>query len=86
MALFQSEVLRCVFGPERLETRNGTSTVFTEYYKGDQIKEVEMGGACSILGKDAKFIQRFGRKARREDTFARSRRRWNYIIKMSLEN
>jgi hypothetical protein len=35
---------------------------FTEYYLGDQIKEDEMGEACSTVGKDEKCIQYFGWK------------------------
>jgi hypothetical protein len=31
-------------------------------YKGDQIKEDEMGGACGTHGRDEKFIQNFGWK------------------------
>jgi len=33
------------------------------YYKGDQIKQDEMGGACSMHGKDEKCIKDSCRKA-----------------------
>jgi len=35
---------------------------FIKYYSGDQVKEDEMGGACSTHGCDEKCIQNVGRK------------------------
>jgi hypothetical protein len=33
-----------------------------KYYKSDQIKENEMSGACSIHGRDEKFMPNLGWK------------------------
>jgi hypothetical protein len=35
---------------------------------GDQIKENEVGGACSTNGRGEKSVQGFGAKARRKET------------------
>jgi hypothetical protein len=35
---------------------------FTKYYKGDRIKEDEMGGACSTDGRDEKYLKCSGWK------------------------
>ena len=40
--------------------------LFTKYYMGDQIKNNEMGGACSTYGKQERCIQGFGRAKLRE--------------------
>jgi hypothetical protein len=42
--------------------------LFARYYYGDQIKEDEKGGACSMLGSDKKYIKNFGRRTRSEET------------------
>jgi len=34
----------------------------------DQIKDNDIGGACSTHGRDEKYIQDFGRKILREET------------------
>jgi len=36
---------------------------FNKYYYGDQIKEDEMGRACSLYGRDEKHIQNFDQGA-----------------------
>jgi hypothetical protein len=32
----------------------------TKYHSGDEIKKIEMGGACSTYGGEEMFIQEFG--------------------------
>jgi len=41
-------------------------------YQGDQIKEDEMGGACSMHGRHEKFIQNFGWKTWGKRTLERT--------------
>ena len=38
------------------------SLLLTKYYSGDEIKKNEMGGACSMYGKQEWYIQHFDRK------------------------
>jgi hypothetical protein len=63
--------LRKISGPEREEVAEWTKLHNEElhnvcsptYYFGDQIKEYEMGGACSAHGRDEKCVQNVGQKA-----------------------
>jgi hypothetical protein len=41
--------------------------------KTDQVKEDEMGGACSTNGGDEECIQDIGRKARRKETIRKTK-------------
>jgi hypothetical protein len=45
-------------------TQQGDSqfVIYTRYYKGDQIKKDEMGGASSTHGRDKKCVQNFSQK------------------------
>ena len=61
-------------------------TVFlTQYYAGDKIEENEMGGACSTYG-DGRGVRRIlVWKPEGKRPLGRPRRRWNYNIKMALQ-
>jgi hypothetical protein len=70
--VFENRVLRRIFGLERDEVTEGWRKLHDEelhiltifiYYKGDQTKEDEMGGAFSAHGEDEKCVQNFGWKA-----------------------
>ena len=39
-----------------------SSVIFTNFYLDYQIKEIEMGVACRIHGRDKKCLQKFGQK------------------------
>jgi hypothetical protein len=70
--MFESRVLRGIFGPKREEETGGWGKLQTESFlnlllSGDQVKECDMGGACNKYRNDEKFIQHFNRKARREE-------------------
>jgi hypothetical protein len=54
-----------------------------QYYSGDQIKEDEMGGACSTHGRDEKCIQYFGGKPEGK-RLGRPRCTWEDNIRMEL--
>jgi hypothetical protein len=61
-----------IFGPKREEVAGGSKKLHNEelhnlnaslkYYKGDKIKEDEMGGAGSTHGIDEKCVENFYRK------------------------
>jgi hypothetical protein len=58
-------VLRVIFGPKRGEVAGDWRRLHNEelhnlYYSGDQIKEDEMGGTCSMHGRDGGCIQYSG--------------------------
>jgi hypothetical protein len=75
-------VLRRIFGPKREEVAGGWRILHNEELhdlyaspnavRVHQIKENEIGGACSMHGIDGKCIQNFGRKTRREETTRRT--------------
>jgi hypothetical protein len=67
LRVFENRVLTKVFGPERDEVTEEwrrlhseeLHDVYSSQYYGDQDKEDEMGGACSMNGED-KYIQGIG--------------------------
>jgi hypothetical protein len=48
--VFGNMVLREIFGPKREEVVEAVEDCFIKY-QGDQIKEYDMGGACSTYGR-----------------------------------
>jgi hypothetical protein len=66
LKMFLNRVLRRIFGPKIEEVARGWRRLhieelcnflrFTKCYYGDQIKEDEMGGACSTHGRDEKCV------------------------------
>jgi len=67
LRLFESSVLRRIFGPKRdevteewrkLHNEDLNGLLLTQYCSGDQIEKNEMGGACSTYGE--RSIQGFG--------------------------
>jgi len=65
--VFENRALRRIFGPEREKVGGAWRRLHNELHNlyvspNDQIKEDEMGGACSTHGKNEKCIQYFGRK------------------------
>jgi hypothetical protein len=42
--------------------------LFAKYNSNDQVKEDEMGRACSANGEEEECIEDFGGKARRKET------------------
>jgi hypothetical protein len=71
LGVFENRVLRGIFGFKRRKWREvGEDCIMRSLNKccyGDQIKD-EMGGTCSMPGRDEKCIQNFGRNTRREET------------------
>jgi hypothetical protein len=53
-------------------------------YWGNEIKEDEMGGACTTRGKNEKIIQNFAWKTLREEASGRLRLRPEDDVKMDL--
>jgi hypothetical protein len=74
-------VLKKISGPTRYEVKRGWRLLHNEelhnlyfsLYKCKQIKEDELGGACSRNGKDEKFVQNFSRKPERKRLLWRPR-------------
>jgi hypothetical protein len=71
LRVFEKRVLRRIFGPKRdevtgewrrLHSEELCSVLLTKYYSGDQIKNTEMGGVCSMCGGEEKCILGFGGK------------------------
>jgi hypothetical protein len=48
--VFEKRVLRRIFGPKRDEVTGGWRKLYKE--ENDQVKEYEMGRACSTNGKE----------------------------------
>jgi hypothetical protein len=69
LRVFENRVLRKIFGPKRDEVTGGwinlhgvelhNFPLFTKHYISDQIKEDEMGEACSAHGIDEKCAEKF---------------------------
>jgi hypothetical protein len=53
-------------------------------YLNTLYQQIEVGRACGTHGRGEKSAQGFGRKARRKETLARPRRRWEDGIRMDL--
>jgi hypothetical protein len=77
LRMFENRVLGRIFGPKRdevtgrwrkLHNEELHNKLLTKYYQGDQIKEDEVGGACSAHEGDENCFQNFGREARRKET------------------
>jgi hypothetical protein len=49
------------------EIRNSYSSPDTSIIRVIKSREVEMGGACAMHGRDEKCVQNFDRKTRREN-------------------
>ena len=57
------------------------SELFTQYFRGDQIENKEVGGACSTQGCIQGFVgENLGKRP-----LGRPKRRWNDNIKMDLQ-
>jgi len=63
--VFANRVLRTIFGPKREEVAGGWRSLHDEephnmyaspHYWGDEVKEGETGGTCSMHGRDEKCI------------------------------
>jgi hypothetical protein len=66
LKVFEDRVLRRIFGPKRGEVTEGEENSIMRSYiicichQHGQIKEDEMGGACSLHGGGKKCVQNFG--------------------------
>ena len=58
---------------------------FTKYHEDDQVKKIEMGGACGTYEGEEKLMQYFGGKPKGPTPLRRPRRQWEDNIKMVLE-
>jgi hypothetical protein len=52
---------------------------------GDKIKEIELGGACSMYGGVERHIQGFGGETWGPRSLGRPKHRWKDNIKMGLQ-
>jgi hypothetical protein len=67
LRVFENRVLRIIFGPKREKVAGGWRTLNNEKFQnlyaspnwGDQVKQDEMGGACSMHGRYNKCVQNF---------------------------
>ena len=70
MRVFENRVLRRIFEPKRDEVTGEWRKLhneelndlysYTQIYSGDQIQKNEIGGPCSMYGREEKCIQDFG--------------------------
>jgi hypothetical protein len=66
--VFENRVLRRIFEPKRDEVRGEwrklhneeLSDLYTQKRLGDKIEKNEMGGACSVYGREERRTQGFG--------------------------
>jgi hypothetical protein len=82
--VFENRVLRRVFGSKRDEVTGDWRKMHNEELHNlyssssiigysDQVKEDEIGGACSTNGGEEEYIQDIGGKARRKGTTAKTK-------------
>jgi hypothetical protein len=60
--------------------------LYAKYYQGDQIKECEMGLACSTRRRADKCVQNIGWKPKGKRPLGRTRRRWEDNIRLYLRD
>jgi hypothetical protein len=92
--VFENRVLKRIFGPKRGEVTRGwgncimrsfITCIFAKYNKNVQVKEVEMGRACSTNGGRRRNTYRIlAGKPEGKKQLGRSRHRWVSNIKMDL--
>jgi hypothetical protein len=86
--IFEKRALRRIFGPKREEVAGGWRRLHNEglhnLYSSPNVKEDEMGRACSPHGRDEKCRQNFGRKPERKRPLGRPRRKWKANIRMDI--
>jgi hypothetical protein len=70
---------------EKTTERGALCSVLNKYYLGDIIKKGEIGRAYSTYGKQERYIQGFGAETCWKETTGRPGRRWEYNIKMDIE-
>jgi hypothetical protein len=88
--VFESRVLRKIFGPKRDEVTGEWRKLHNEelhnlYSPPDIIRQVkanEVGGACGTHGRGEKIVQVGKPEGKRP--LGRPRRRWEYGIRMDL--
>jgi hypothetical protein len=76
LRMFENRMLRRIFEPKMDEVTGGWRKLhneelynfFTKYNYNDEIKDDEMGRACSMHGGEAKYMLGLGRKTRRKET------------------
>jgi hypothetical protein len=69
--VFENRVLRRIFGPKRDEVTGGWRKLHNEDLHNlysSQVKEDDMGRACSTIGLEEECIYYVGGKARRKQT------------------
>lgn len=55
--------------------------VITRYYKGEQIKDIEVEGAFRVCGRDERCVQSLSGNPEGKKPLARRKHRWEYNIK-----
>jgi hypothetical protein len=79
LRVFENRVLRRIFGPKRDEVTGGWRKLHN-----DQVKEDEIGGACSTNGEKRNAYKVLAGKPERKKPLGRPRRRWVDNIKTNL--
>jgi hypothetical protein len=95
LRVFVNGVLRRIFGPKSDEIIGGWRKLYNEelhnfhaspnIINNCQVKEYEMGRACSTHRRDKECIQDFVGKPQRKRPLEKPRHEWEDIIKMDLE-
>jgi hypothetical protein len=81
LSVFESRVLRRIFGPKRDEVTGEWRKLHNEELNNlcsspdiiRQVKANEVGGACGTHGRGEKSVQGFGGKARRKETIGKTK-------------
>jgi hypothetical protein len=82
---FHSPVTSSVFGTDILVlVFSNTLSLWTTYYWDDQIKEDEMGKACSTHGEMRHSYKIFVEKSEQKRPIGKVRHRWENNIKMDV--
>jgi hypothetical protein len=94
LRMFENMVLWKKFGPKRDKVRKESKRLYNEefdelcsssYYSGDQIKNKEIGQACSTYGEKRGADRVLVLKPGRKRTLERLTRRWEDNIKMNFQ-
>ena len=59
--------------------------MLTKYFSGDEIEKNEMGGVCSVYGREERCIQGLVGKHQGKRQFGRPRLKWVDNIKLDLQ-
>jgi hypothetical protein len=66
-------------------TKNNKNVLITQYFSGDKIENILMGGACSACGGEERIYRVLAGKPEGKRRLGRLKGRWEYNIKIDLQ-